>query len=47
MTDQPAATEAPRDYRGTVFLPKTPFPMRGDLPKREPAMLERWARLGL
>jgi len=36
-----------RDYRGTVFLPKTAFPMKGDLPKREPAMLARWARLKL
>jgi len=44
MTDSPAE---PRDYRGTVFLPKTTFPMKGDLPKREPAMLERWARLDL
>jgi isoleucyl-tRNA synthetase len=44
MTD--TATEA-RDYRGTVFLPKTAFPMKGDLPKREPAMLERWARLNI
>jgi isoleucyl-tRNA synthetase len=44
MTDSPAEA---RDYRSTVFLPKTPFPMRGDLPKREPAMLDRWARLGL
>ncbi len=44
MTDSPAEA---RDYRGTVFLPRTPFPMRGDLPKREPAMLERWARLKL
>src|SRR5579864_8468714 len=34
-----------KDYRATVFLPDTPFAMRGDLPKREPAMLERWARL--
>ena len=40
------ATET-RDYRSTVFLPNTPFPMRGDLPKREPAMLERWARMGM
>ncbi|MBI0535664.1 isoleucine--tRNA ligase [Roseomonas sp. KE2513] len=40
MTDAPAETA--RDYRGTVFLPKTPFPMRGDLPKREPATLARW-----
>ncbi|MDN3564794.1 isoleucine--tRNA ligase [Paeniroseomonas aquatica] len=46
MTDTPA--EAPtRDYRGTVFLPQTPFPMKGDLPKREPQWLERWQRLDL
>jgi hypothetical protein len=25
-------------YRGTVFLPKTDFPMRGNLPEREPGM---------
>jgi isoleucyl-tRNA synthetase len=31
-----------RDYRDTVFLPATPFPMRGDLPKKEPAILARW-----
>jgi len=30
------------DYRDTVFLPTTSFPMRGDLPKREPAILARW-----
>ena len=46
MTDSPAEAPA-RDYRGTVFLPDTPFPMRGDLPKREPQWLERWERLGL
>lgn len=39
-------TDAP-DYRDTVFLPRTGFPMRGDLPKREPAILERWRRMGL
>ncbi|MBR0656519.1 isoleucine--tRNA ligase [Plastoroseomonas arctica] len=44
MNDAPSE---PRDYRGTVFLPTTPFPMRGDLPKREPAMLERWTRIRL
>jgi len=32
------------DYRPTVFLPETAFPMRGDLPKREPQLLERWRR---
>ncbi|MGY0482306.1 isoleucine--tRNA ligase [Endobacter medicaginis] len=34
---------APPDYRDSVFLPRTEFAMRGDLPKREPAMLARWA----
>jgi isoleucyl-tRNA synthetase len=37
----------PTDYRPTVFLPKTPFPMRGDLPKREPAILARWEAMDL
>ncbi len=37
----------PTDYRPTVFLPKTPFPMRGDLPKREPAILARWQAMDL
>ncbi|KAA5611530.1 isoleucine--tRNA ligase [Rhodovastum atsumiense] len=36
-----------QDYRDTVFLPATSFPMRGDLPKKEPAMLARWERMGL
>jgi isoleucyl-tRNA synthetase len=35
------------DYKATIFLPQTDFPMRGDLPKREPALLERWAKLDL
>ena len=37
----------PTDYRPTVFLPKTDFPMRGDLPKREPLMLARWTEMDL
>jgi isoleucyl-tRNA synthetase len=36
-----------RDYRSTVFLPKTEFPMRAGLVEREPKLLERWAELGL
>lgn len=36
-----------RDYRETLRLPKTDFPMKAGLPKREPEMLERWARLNL
>jgi len=45
MTDQ-AIPEA-RDYRDTLFLPKTDFPMRAGLPKAEPKWLERWAELDL
>jgi len=30
------------DYRPTVFLPKTDFPMRGNLPNREPERLKQW-----
>ena len=37
----------PTDYRPTVFLPKTDFPMRGDLPNREPTILARWEAMGL
>src|ERR1700691_1659387 len=35
------------DYKATVFLPQTDFPMRGDLPKREPQLLARWEELDL
>ena len=35
------------DYKDTVFLPKTDFPMRAGLPKREPEWLDRWARLNV
>ena len=30
------------DYKNTLNLPDTPFPMRGDMAKREPQMLARW-----
>ncbi len=40
-------SETRTDYRDTVFLPATSFPMRGDLPKREPAMLARWQAMDL
>jgi isoleucyl-tRNA synthetase len=36
-----------QDYRRTVFLPATEFPMRGDLPAKEPAILARWQQDGL
>ena len=35
------------DYRSTLNLPDTPFPMRGDLPKREPAWAKSWADQGV
>ncbi|TRW97376.1 isoleucine--tRNA ligase [Paracoccus sp. M683] len=35
------------DYRKTVFLPETDFPMRAGLPQREPEWLDRWARIGI
>lgn len=30
------------DYKNTLNLPETGFPMRGDLAKREPVMLKNW-----
>ncbi|MGZ3368411.1 MAG: isoleucine--tRNA ligase [Caulobacteraceae bacterium] len=38
---------AGRDYRPTVFLPETPFPMRAGLPQKEPEILARWEADGL
>ncbi len=40
-------SDVKHDYRDTVFLPSTPFPMRGDLPKKEPAILARWQAMEL
>ncbi|HEX2802322.1 MAG TPA: class I tRNA ligase family protein, partial [Phenylobacterium sp.] len=36
------APTASRDYRETVFLPDTAFPMRAGLPQKEPEILEQW-----
>ncbi|MFT4014744.1 MAG: isoleucine--tRNA ligase [Paracoccus sp. (in: a-proteobacteria)] len=44
MIDTPTATP---DYRDSVFLPQTDFPMRAGLPQREPDWLARWERLGV
>ena len=33
------------DYKSTINLPQTDFPMRGDLPKREPGWLAEWERI--
>ena len=40
-------TDSQRDWRDTVFLPKTDFPMKAGLAAKEPAILERWARIGV
>ncbi|HXI87721.1 MAG TPA: class I tRNA ligase family protein, partial [Parvularculaceae bacterium] len=36
-----------RDYKETLFLPATDFPMRAGLPKAEPEILKRWEALDL
>ncbi|MEO1191921.1 MAG: isoleucine--tRNA ligase [Pseudomonadota bacterium] len=36
-----------RDYKATVTLPRTDFPMRAGLPKREPEILARWEEMDL
>ena len=41
------STSSASDYRATLNLPDTPFPMRGDLPKREPAWVHTWNEQGV
>ena len=36
-----------KDYKDTVFLPQTGFPMRGNLAEREPEILKQWQEAGL
>jgi isoleucyl-tRNA synthetase len=43
-TDLP---DARRDYRPTLFLPQTDFPMKAGLPEAEPKWLKRWEELDL
>jgi len=45
MTDneRPRAT----DYKATLNLPRTPFPMKANLTKREPGLQERWEKIDL
>ena len=42
MSDKPAP-----DYRATLFLPATDFPMKAGLPEAEPKWLAHWAEIGL
>jgi len=41
------AHDTQRDYRDTVFLPKTDFPMKAGLPQKEPGIAARWQDIGL
>jgi isoleucyl-tRNA synthetase len=43
MADAPTK----QDYRSTVFLPRTDFPMKAGLPQKEPVIAARWAAEGL
>ncbi len=45
MADAPETGKT--DYRSTVFLPRTDFPMKAGLPQKEPAILARWESEGL
>jgi len=40
-------SEQTPDYKDTLNLPKTDFPMRAGLPKREPEWLARWEEIGI
>ena len=43
MTDTPEKSgHEAIDYKNTVFLPKTDFPMKAGLPQKEPAILAKW-----
>ncbi len=46
MTEQRDDTTK-ADWRSTVFLPKTDFPMKAGLPQKEPGILARWEAQGL
>ena len=44
MADKTAES---RDFRDTLFLPATDFPMKAGLPEAEPKWLARWADMDL
>ena len=48
MSTQPTSSsaDATAGLRATLNLPDTPFPMRGDLPKREPGWVQQWEQAG-
>ena len=46
MSDSKSNKPEASVYRSTLNMPDTPFPMRGDLPKREPAWAKEWDEQG-
>ena len=47
MSDSKSNKPEASAYRATLNMPDTPFPMRGDLPKREPAWAKEWDDQGI
>src|SRR5258707_5963422 len=47
MSKPDTPDSAKRDYRATLFLPTTDFPMKAGLPEAEPKWLARWEEMGL
>ena len=45
--DSPASDSKTPDYRSTVFLPATDFPMKAGLPQLEPKLLARWEKMDM
>lgn len=46
-TAQPISKFSSEDLKKSIFLPKTDFPMKANLPAREPVLLEKWDQIGL
>ncbi|MGZ6010062.1 MAG: class I tRNA ligase family protein, partial [Rhizomicrobium sp.] len=47
MSDTKDSETKPRDYRASLFLPATDFPMKAGLPEAEPKWLARWEAMDL
>ena len=47
MSDSKSNKSEASVYRATLNMPDTPFPMRGDLPKREPGWVKEWEDQGI
>ncbi|MEQ8825103.1 MAG: isoleucine--tRNA ligase [Filomicrobium sp.] len=47
MAEKDQSQDTGRNWGDTLYLPQTDFPMRAGLPKLEPKLLERWAKIDL